>query len=52
MIGGKPKVSDLVLGARNMIEAAEVLRSAATKNLILSWRNTDGKKADPSLRSG
>jgi hypothetical protein len=62
MIGGNPKVSDLVLGARNMIEAAEVLRSAATKNLILSCATPTEKKQilhfvqddihDESLSSG
>ena len=44
MIGGKPKVSDLVIGARNMIEAADIRPGDSV--LLLADRSSDGDSID------
>ena len=44
MIGGKPKVSDLVIGARNMIEAADIRPRDSV--LLLADRSSDGNSID------
>jgi hypothetical protein len=44
MIGGKPKISDLVIGARNMIEAADIRRGDSV--LLLADRSSDGDSID------
>ncbi len=44
MIGGKAKVSDLVIGARNMIEAADIRPGDSV--LMLADRSSDGDSID------
>ncbi len=44
MIGGKPKISDLVIGARNMIEAADIRPGDSV--LMLADRSSDGDAVD------
>src|SRR5919198_1413105 len=44
MIGRKPKISDLVLGAKNMIEAADV--RAGDSVLLLADRSSDPDSMD------
>ena len=44
MIGGKPKISDLVIGARNMIEAADIRPGDSV--LLLADRSSDGDSID------